>query len=535
MFSNWPTAAKSAAFGLVVAAVAFQLALFGVLAPAVDRIRISGDRQIVAMTEQISTRFDTLLIERWREMALLRDFARETKMDPSGLRRTLTAVLSRTRQYAWLGVTDRDGRVIAASAGTLEGISVAQRPWFIEGLERPNVQDLHEAALLGAQLGATGEAFHLYDIATPVWNLNGEVVGVVGGHLSWTWVDQLRIELMRGVVDVPGLEVQILDKTRRVIIGPDVGSRLEASSLPQNELEADSVQLKGRSYRASWMATKPSGDFPGFGWIVVVRAPNDPGFDALGLPWRWSMISIALSLALAALLAAGIYWIAKPLHALVDVTRNLAAGRDEGLSALRGAREVREVALALRTYLRRYGEQLNALAAERDRDVLTGALNRRGFYGEVATRVEGVGERESLWFVVADIDHFKSVNDRFGHSAGDLVLRRVADLLREEIGPSGILGRVGGEEFLACLHAEEASAAVERVEAMRRRIESEHLVIENQRLFLTVSFGCAAWRRGWSVDKAFERADAALYEGKRGGRNRTVLAPDPSFARALVD
>lgn len=535
MFSNWPTSAKSAAFGIAVAGASFLLALFGILAPAVDRVRVAGDRQIAAVAEQISSRFDTLLLERWREMALLRDLARETEMDTTRIRRTLTAVLARTRQYAWLGVADRDGRVVAASGGMLEGISVAQRPWFIEGLERPNVQDLHEATLLGTQLGVTGEPFHLYDIATPIWTAKGEVIGVAGGHLSWTWVDQLRIELMRGVVDVPGLEVLILDKSRRVIIGPDVGTRLEAANLPQNELDVEGVKWKGRSYRASWMATKPSGDFPGFGWIVVVRAPNDPGFDALGVPWRWSLISISLSLVLAALLVIGVYWIASPLHALVDVTRNLAAGRDEGLSALRGAREVRDVALALRTYLRRYGEQLNALAAERDRDALTGVLNRRGFYGEVANRVEGVGERESLWFVVADIDHFKSVNDRFGHSAGDLVLRRVADLLREEIGPSGILGRVGGEEFLACLHADEASAAVERVEAMRRRIEAENLVIENQRLFLTVSFGCAAWRRGWSVDKAFERADAALYEGKRGGRNRTVLAPDPMLARALVD
>lgn len=159
-----------------------------------------------------------------------------------------------------------------------------------------------------------------------------------------------------------------------------------------------------------------------------------------------------------------------------------------------------------------------------DHDALTGLLSRRAlavvFDLELARCRR---DRAPLCLLLLDLDHFKAVNDRYGHPAGDAVLVEAATLLREHVRASDGLARWGGEEFLVVLSGTDLPTGLDRAEALRRSVAEHRFEIDGG---LTVSVGVAlvdtASRDPFA--EAYRRADHALYNAKRGGRNRTVLA-----------
>lgn len=153
-------------------------------------------------------------------------------------------------------------------------------------------------------------------------------------------------------------------------------------------------------------------------------------------------------------------------------------------------------------------------------DTLTGAFNRRGL--EVVLPLTGAPELVTL--VMADIDHFKAVNDRHGHPAGDEVLKRVARLLSEVLRAEDAVVRVGGEEFLLVLPSIDLHQAVRVADRTRALIEATPLELASGSLKLTISAGVAQKMPAESRDEAIARADAALYRAKTSGRNRVLAA-----------
>src|SRR5688500_17055969 len=172
------------------------------------------------------------------------------------------------------------------------------------------------------------------------------------------------------------------------------------------------------------------------------------------------------------------------------------------------------------------------LQRERDRaeqlarcDALTQLNNRRAFYelGEAAlARHLRTGEPLSLLMI--DIDHFKSVNDRYGHAGGDVVIKRVAQLIESHASGDDVPGRLGGEEFALLLPGVPVEAAVERGDALRVEAGEARTPFEQHVIAMTLSLGAAQLRPGDTLDALVARADEALYEAKRGGRNRVVAA-----------
>jgi len=159
-------------------------------------------------------------------------------------------------------------------------------------------------------------------------------------------------------------------------------------------------------------------------------------------------------------------------------------------------------------------------------DPLTGMLNRRGF-AEATSRVI---EREAnagrpATVLIFDIDHFKSINDRFGHPAGDEVLRLFATIVLNALRITDLSGRIGGEEFAAFLPCplEEGVIAAERV---REAFESSGIVVEDGPVDTTVSIGVAGGPAGTELEVLLAAADAALYQAKRNGRNRVEAAEE---------
>ncbi|MBI1396651.1 MAG: diguanylate cyclase [Betaproteobacteria bacterium] len=161
-------------------------------------------------------------------------------------------------------------------------------------------------------------------------------------------------------------------------------------------------------------------------------------------------------------------------------------------------------------------------------DTLTGLLNRRAFDLRIAELVDGAqGNGESFCLIVVDIDHFKRINDSYGHLFGDRVIRAVGSALRAGVKGKDFVGRYGGEEFAILLPATAPEGAWAVAEGVRRLVAGSRIRrLNNDEVVgnITVSAGVACHRATESVQAVFERADEALYRAKHNGRNRVEMA-----------
>ena len=168
-------------------------------------------------------------------------------------------------------------------------------------------------------------------------------------------------------------------------------------------------------------------------------------------------------------------------------------------------------------------ELQRALREQAITDPLTGAFNRRHLQAELARLSqpgEGVAHSHSL--LAIDIDHFKRVNDRFGHAEGDQVLRRLVAAILARTRASDLLFRTGGEEFMLLLYRTSPVQARAIAEELRERLESQAWLPNGDTV--TISIGVNTWRPGHSVDEWLLGADRALLDAKREGRNRVTMA-----------
>ncbi|WP_081761447.1 GGDEF domain-containing protein [Methylopila sp. 73B] len=164
----------------------------------------------------------------------------------------------------------------------------------------------------------------------------------------------------------------------------------------------------------------------------------------------------------------------------------------------------------------------DALAETARRDGLTGLLNRESLLAVVE---QARSSPEAAWLLVADLDHFKAINDRYGHAAGDDVLTQVASRLSSGLGEGDAVGRLGGEEFAVVLASADEDHAADAAERLRAAVAQTPILVEGDvRLNVTISVGGAAIDPALPVRDAYTSADARLYEAKRAGRNRVVLA-----------
>ena len=165
-------------------------------------------------------------------------------------------------------------------------------------------------------------------------------------------------------------------------------------------------------------------------------------------------------------------------------------------------------------------------------DPLTGLMNRRAF-ADLAARMDRrrAGARSTLALLVLDLDHFKLVNDRFGHEVGDRMLKVFADVSEANVRPSDQLFRMGGEEFCFVLPETSLAEAVDVAERIRRAVAACPVETSNGPATATVSIGIAATQFAVDLDILLAAADAAVYEAKARGRNRVVVAEPSSLVR----
>ena len=166
-------------------------------------------------------------------------------------------------------------------------------------------------------------------------------------------------------------------------------------------------------------------------------------------------------------------------------------------------------------------EELGNLALT---DPLTKIYNRRylDLYMERAIPLYKRRD-DSMTLILFDIDFFKFINDIYGHNAGDMVLKEMANVIKGIIRETDVFVRTGGEEFIIILPNCTLEQGVKFAERIRKTIEETHFVYKEQRIFVTISVGVAEYHKGQVLDKLIEKADQALYRAKQTGRNKVVV------------
>lgn len=189
-------------------------------------------------------------------------------------------------------------------------------------------------------------------------------------------------------------------------------------------------------------------------------------------------------------------------------------------------RDVVEVNHALEGEIKRREELEVELKRQATTDPLTGLFNRRQYellFERERERARRLGSKMSL--CVLDLDHFKQVNDKYGHDLGDQVLKHIASLFTQRLRQSDIVGRFGGEEFIMLLPDTDLAQAAVVVNRMREHLLASPLVTPEVTILLSATFGVTeVTQEDKAIEDVIRRADKALYDGKQAGRNRVITA-----------
>jgi diguanylate cyclase (GGDEF)-like protein len=299
--------------------------------------------------------------------------------------------------------------------------------------------------------------------------------------------------------------------------------------LPTEVLEAiqhhhDPSPPRPKLARMGWIAERIAALFEG-GNSEVLRAEARAAVGLLGLSSAQADELAAKVPGLAAETAQGMgcEGITEQMVAatLVDVNRSLAELNESYEAMVRRL----EALIVEKEQLTRSLEEANReLEIQATSDPLTGLANRRAFEAAL-NRDLSRADRERTWLsvVAVDVDHFKKVNDTYGHAVGDLVLAAVGKALKATLRGGDLPARIGGEEFVAILPNTDQDGAVTTAERLRKIVAEQRVPVPGGMLGVTASFGVSALNGpgcGGSGKQLQERADAALYAAKRNGRNR---------------
>ena len=219
---------------------------------------------------------------------------------------------------------------------------------------------------------------------------------------------------------------------------------------------------------------------------------------------------------------------AQSLESLAEVVREMVADSRSvhGLvSATRGRlQDEHRRASELETQVRALEAELRRLSDEVATDALTQVANRRGLMQQFEVEQARIArEGTTLAIGLLDIDNFKRLNDTLGHTAGDEALKALAEHVRGSLRPVDAVARFGGEEFVVLLPGTPVEEAQQVLTRLQRRLSASLFMHENKEVFVTFSAGVTAYRPGEGLEEALERADEALYEAKRSGKNRTCV------------
>ncbi|MEG0150637.1 MAG: diguanylate cyclase [Comamonas sp.] len=534
-----------------------------------ELLRVRTEREAGASLHSVATNASRLLADDLHSKArTVQVLVSSTSLWEQGLAAPgVTALLSRLRAVqphsTWIGVADTKGTVLSATNDLLVGSDVSSRPWFKNGLNSIYVGDMHPVVRLADLLPPlpNGEPYRVMDFSAPI-QLRGKTIGVLGIQSSWAWTGEAVEMLLPSNAQEQQISLFIFDKNGQMIYAPggqikpfiDAGQELPFAP---RMAEVDSQQLRpsprivqwkdgGKEFLTTIVPLQPRSAATDLGWYIVARQPLQTAYAQA----RQAMYQVLATGLVAAVLAAVMAWWAAR-HLSQDIKRLASAARaihdgDQGaeiplthssreishlsrmlhssIAKLKASHDAMEAQVAERTLqLQKANAELELLAHS---DPLTGLLNRRGFDARMlyALALAKRGNRP-LSLLAMDIDHFKSVNDVFGHEVGDMVLQCVAQVLKSRLRVSDVLARMGGEEFIALLPDTSLDTAMELAEELRTRMESAPMP-HGQQVTLSIGVSCLS-DTDMEASGLLRRSDEALYNAKAAGRNNVQPLPPP--------
>lgn len=431
------------------------------------------------------------------------DSSRRLAEQQLALQTLLIRARGRNPSLVSLLIADPAGRILAGSPFHSDGLLPANRPKDAPPLS----QDDREAPAISTPFRDPVTGAWLVRMTDRISGANGMTIGVLIADVA---IDEALVRFFRRYPLEDGDVVALHDTAdRQLAIFPGDRNQLGTQVLKDSgsAIAADAADvvrytLASGSNEVRLVASRKLPRYP----FYVVYGKN---IDSWLLRWRQEQFVLALA-ALAALV----------------VTAAITAGIQRRLALTGQLQKVRgdleESNAALRTTL----AAAELLAA---RDQLTGLCNRRNFDQRLEAAIARTARHGDVFsLLMIDLDHFKNINDYYGHATGDDVLRRFGEVLRERLRQNDVAARWGGEEFVVLADGANLDNARLLAEQVR---ESVAVTSFSPVPRVTVSVGIAEYQEGESGDDLLRRADKALYGAKRNGRNRVIAAEGSQVVR----
>ena len=442
----------------------------------------------------------------------------------------LHAVRERFPDYSELLVFDQHGHVVATSDAQPSRIPLA--PGWANELTK------NEWALGAPYWDSTGTHAEML-VSVPIMSVRRTGRGAGGTHLVGALAGRVNLQTVADTLRrfVPGDSGQIylVTRTGRLIVTSRGSSRELMRTGYSREDVNGLLEREGRAVQfASFTGNRVVGStraVPALNWLVIAEIPATEAFRQVA---RLRNVTLGIVTLLLAVLGALAYFlgmlIVRPLNRLTQAADKVAKGDLEvGLPVTTGS-EVGDLTGVFNNMVARLRESRVELERLSVTDPLTGLFNRLRMMEVVENEVRRSRRLHHEFAVVmADLDLFKRYNDEYGHPAGDVVLKRVATIMREASRDVDFVARYGGEEFLIMMPETSIDGAAEFAERIRKRIAADALP-DGQ---ITLSLGVSAFpMHGDGPDQLIAEADAALYLAKRAGGDRVVAAARPKAISA---
>ncbi|PYE52420.1 diguanylate cyclase [Paenibacillus barcinonensis] len=359
-------------------------------------------------------------------------------------------------------------------------------------------------------------------ISEPVFGANGNYKGTIGGNIYLQENNILDLLFGSQLKGSNGAYFFIVDHKGTLLfhpnvskIGKNISENTVVRKLLQNKTGKEQyTNLEGANSLAGYYKV------PATDWGVVIVSPTKMVYDQLNRQIGLLLLYTSLPFVLLTLVALRVARrLVQPFVYLANLVQQVDKGRTE-LPVVKPHWN-REVDLLTRTVIgamASFRNKTDQLVYDARTDMLTGLNNRRTFEEVIQNWIH---EHISFAIVVLDIDRFKLINDTFGHSTGDEVLKQIARLIQLSVRPEDVCSRFGGEEFVVLLRNYDSKMAFEIAEHIRISVEKSVLAVDRR---VTISAGIAEFPlHARSETELFHLADNALYLAKEEGRNRTIV------------